>query len=122
TSPRPRTWAPSAEPANERPSSSTSAANSGPASAFKDHHRVQPFDLLEADLDQLRLGGRHVLAYVVGTYGYLAMAPVDEHRQLDGARAPKHQQGLDRRPRGPAVVDHVVDQHDGEISDVRHVG
>ena len=53
-------------------------------------------DLLDADVDPLLLRGRDVLADVVGADRELAMAAVDEHRELDPGRA--------------AVVEDLVDR------------
>src|SRR5260370_11316645 len=86
TSPWPRTSAPSAAPTKARPSSSTSAAW-----RFLDgnYHRLVDAVLLgDEDLDAFRVRSGHVLADVIGTDRQLAVAAVDEHRQLDRARAP----------------------------------
>src|SRR5437868_197208 len=85
TSPSPSASAPRARPRKERPSSSTRAACGAPVSALKYHRRVEPFDLLEADLDPLALRGGHVLAHVVRADRELPVPTVDQHRELDGA-------------------------------------
>src|ERR1700730_1686218 len=122
TSPWPSTPAPRARPRKERPSSRTRAAGGAPGSALKYHRRVEPFDLLQADLDPLALRGGHVLAHVGRADRELPVPTVDQHRELYGARAPELDQGLHRGAGGAAVVDHVVDQDDGPLGDVRHPG
>src|SRR5437660_484275 len=113
TSPWPRTWAPSGRPTNARPSSSTRAAWVGAGSGMDDDRQVAAVRLLEQHLDPLRLGRGHVLADVVGPDGQLAMAAVDQHRELDRARPAELHQRVHRRAHGAAVPDHVVDQdHD----------
>src|SRR6266567_6602012 len=78
TSPSPSTSAPRARPRKERPSSRTRAASGAPGSALKYHRRVEPFDLLQADLDPLALRGGHVLAHVVGPDRELPVPAVDQ--------------------------------------------
>src|ERR1700682_1556822 len=115
TSPSPTTGAPNAAPTKARPSSRTSTACiflapcARPALAGNDHRLVNSVVLRHQHLDPLRVRGRHVLAYVVGPDGQLAMPAVDEHRQLDGPRPAEVHQGIHRRSGGPAVMDHVVD-------------
>src|SRR5438093_6711515 len=94
TSPWPVTSAPSAAPTKARPSSSTRAAW-----AFldaNDHRLVDAVLLLDEDLDALRVRRRHVLAHVVGPDRQLAVPPIDQHGQLDRARAPKVHQRIHR--------------------------
>ena len=70
-------------------------------------------DLLEPHEDALVAGGRQVLADVVGPDRELAVAAVGEHRELDPLRAAVVEQGVDRRPRGAAGEQDVVDQDHG---------
>src|SRR5215472_3335485 len=49
------------------------------------------------------------------------MAAVDQDRELDRARTPKLEQCLHRGPGGSAVMDDVVDQHDGSVGKVGNV-
>src|SRR5260370_12547945 len=101
-SPCPGTSGPSPTPTKARPSSSTSAAW-----RFLDgnNHRLVDAVLLgDEDLDALRVRGGDVLADVIGTDRQLAVAAVDEHRQLDRPRAPEVHPRLHRRSRQPPVV------------------
>src|SRR5216684_8230919 len=119
TSPWPRTSAPSAAPTKARPSSSTSAAW-----RFLDgnYHRLVDAVLLgDEDLDALRVRGGHVLADVIGTDRQLAVAAIDEHRQLDRPRASEVHQRIHRGSSRPPVVDDIVHEHDHLAVDVRHV-
>src|SRR5581483_10901871 len=116
TSPWPSTAAPSGSPTKARPSSRTSAAN------LDDDNSVHPVLFGDADLYLLGVGGRHVLADVVGPDRQLAVAAVDQHRELDGPRPPELNQRIHRRPRGAAAVDHVVDEDDDLAVDRRHPG
>src|SRR5260370_19075857 len=116
TSPWPSASAPSARPTNDRPSSITRAAYL--LLAGNDHRLVESVLLGHQHLDALRVGGGHVLADVVGPYRQLAMASVDQHRQLDRARPAEVEQRVHRRPRRAPAVDHVVDEHDHLAVDV----
>ncbi len=68
--------------------------------------------LLDPDVDPLAARGRQVLAHVVGADRQLAMAAVDEHRELHPLRAPVVEQRVDRRPHGAAREQDVVDEDD----------
>src|SRR5947208_8984881 len=118
TSPWPSVSAPSASPTNDRPSSITSAAY---FLAGNDHRLVEAVLLGHQHLDALGVRGGHVLAHVVGADRQLAMAAVDEDRQLDRARSPEIEQRVHRRARGASAVDHVVYEHDHLAVDVGHV-
>src|SRR6266513_627951 len=95
TSPWPSASAPSARPTNDRPSSRTKAAADlgRPARARRlagnDHRLVEAVLLGHQHLDALGVRGGHVLANVVRADRQLAMAAVDEDRQLDRARSPE---------------------------------
>src|SRR5260370_10513761 len=118
-SPWPRTSAPSAAPTKARPSSSTSAAW-----RFLDgnYHRLVDAVLLgDEDLDALRVRGGHVLADVIGTDRQLAVAAVDEHRQLDRPRAPEVHQRIHRGSRPPPVVDDILPDPADLAVELRHV-
>src|SRR5260370_9458202 len=119
TSPWPSASAPSARPTNDRPSSITRAAYL--LLAGNDHRLVKPVLLGHQHLDALGVGGGHVLADVVGSDRQLAMAAVDEHRQLDRARPAEVEQRVHRGPCGASAVDHVVYEHDHLAVDVGHV-
>src|SRR5256885_402693 len=109
-------------PTKARPSSSTSAAYflNAPLPP-NDDHLVGPVLFGDADLDLLAVRRRHVLADVVGPDRQLAMPAVDQHRQLDGARAAELDQSVHGGARCAAPVDHVVHQHDDLAVDVGHV-
>ena len=68
--------------------------------------------------DRFGRAGRQVLADEVGTDRQLAVAPVDQHGELDGARASVVADRVERGPHGAAGVQHVVDEHDGHAGDV----
>src|SRR5580704_10513803 len=113
TSPSPTTSAPSALPAKARPSSSTRAAClfGDPLALAGNYHRlVDAVLFFDQDLDALRVRGGHVLADVVGPDRQLAVAAVDEHRQLDRTGPSKVHQGVHRGARGAPMVDDVVDE------------
>src|SRR5579872_2795391 len=93
TSPSPVTLAPSARPTNARPSSSTSAAH---RLAANYHHPVRAVLLGDADVDELGVGGRHVLADVVRSDRQLTVPSIDENRELDRARAAELDERLHR--------------------------
>ncbi len=72
--------------------------------------RRDPVVLGETHLDVLAARGRHVLADVVGAQRQLAVAAVDEHRQLHGTRPADVAQRVQRRADRATGVEHVVDQ------------
>src|SRR6266851_2812794 len=120
TSPWPSTSAPSAAPTKARPSSSTSAAW-----RFLDgnyHRLVDAVFLGDEDLDALRVRGGDVLADVIRTDRQLAVAPVDEHGQLDGPRAPEIHERIHRGSRRPPMVDDVVHRDDRHLRVPAHSG
>src|SRR5713226_9601106 len=118
SSPWPSASAPNARPTNDRPSSRTRAAY---FLAGNDHRLVESVLLGHQHLDALGVGGGHVLADVVGSDGQLAMASVDEHRQLNRARPAEVEQRVHRGPCRSSAVNHVVDEHDNLAVDVGHV-
>ena len=77
-----------------------------------DRDLVDAVDLLDAHVDALVLRGRQVLADVVGADRQLAVAAVDEHRELDAGRAAEVEERVDRRAHRAPGVEHVVDDHD----------
>ncbi len=78
---------------------------------------------LEVDLDPLLARRGHVLAHVVGADRQLAVAAVDENRQLDRARAPVVHDRVHRRADRAPGEQHVVDEDDVLALDVeRDVG
>ena len=78
-----------------------------------EQHRVLAVRLGEQDPDDLLLRGRQVLAHVVGADRKLAVPPVDQDGELDGARASEVVERVKCRPHRPAGVQHVVDEHHG---------
>src|SRR5581483_6980382 len=84
---------------------------------FLDDHPVLAIVLAQEDLDGLPPGGRQVLAHVVGADRQLAVAAVDQHGQLDHARAAQVDQRVQRGPDRPAGVEDVVDQDDRPVGD-----
>src|SRR6266851_7313893 len=119
TSPWPSASAPSARPTNDRPSSRTRAAYL--LLAGNDHRLVEPVLLSHQHFNTLGVGGGHVLADVVVSDRQLAMASVDEHRQLDRAGPAEVEQRVHRGPCCPSAVDNVVDEHHHLAVDVGHV-
>src|SRR5438105_1554357 len=67
----------------------------------------------ELHLDALLARGRKVLADVVGSDRKLAVAAVDEDRQLDARGAAVVEERVDRRPDRAAGVEDVVDEDAG---------
>ena len=82
-----------------------------------DQHFVDAVDLLEPHLHALLQRRRQVLADVVRLDRQLAMAAVDEHDQLDGARPAEVDERVERGANRPAGVEHVVDQQDPPVVD-----
>src|SRR2546430_8034080 len=119
TSPSPATSAPRGAPTKARPSSRTSAAWC--LSDGNDHRLVDAVLLGDEDLDALGVRSGHVLADVVRSYRQLAMAAVDEHRQLDRPRAPEVHESVHGGACGASVVDDIVHQHDHLAVDVGHI-
>src|SRR5581483_4778587 len=78
-----------------------------------DGHAVLPVYLGQQDMHHLALRGRQVLAHIVGPDRELAMAAVDQDRELDGPRAAEVVKGVERSADRSARVQHVVDQDDG---------
>jgi hypothetical protein len=74
-----------------------------------DHHAVLRVDLGEQDMHHLALRGGQVLPDVVGADRELAVAAVDQDRELDRARPPEVVQGIERGAHRPAREQHVVD-------------
>src|SRR5438309_3062719 len=119
TSPSPATSAPRAAPTNARPSSSTSAA--WRLSDCNNHRLVDTVFLGDEHLDALRVGCGHVLADVIRTDRQLAVAAIDQHRQLDRPRPAEVHERVHRGAGSTAVVDDVVHQHDHLAIYVRYV-
>ena len=77
-----------------------------------DRDLVHAVELAHPHVDVLGGRGRQVLADVVGADRQLAVAAVDQHRQLHPLGAAVGEQRLDRGPHGAPGVEHVVDDHD----------
>ena len=77
----------------------------------------------EPHLDALLERGRQVLADVVGLDRQLAVAAIDQHDQLDGARPAEVDERVERGADRAPGVEHVVDQQDATVVDrERHFG
>ena len=74
-------------------------------------------ELDELDLDPLAAPGREVLADVVGPDRKLAVAAVDEDRELHASRPPELEERVDRGADRPPRVQHVVHEDDGHPLD-----
>src|SRR5439155_5076211 len=72
---------------------------------------------VELDLDALVARRRQVLADEVRADRKLAMAPVDENRELHPRRPPELEQRVYRGPDGAARIEDVVHEHDGPTLD-----
>src|SRR5215218_6152425 len=64
--------------------------------------------LLQAHVDALRVRGGEILADVIGPDGELAMAAIDQHRQLDASRPAEGGYGIHGCAAGPAGEEDVV--------------
>src|SRR4029077_3635015 len=73
---------------------------------------VELVHLDELHLDPLSAGGGQVLADVVRPDRQLAVAPVDEHGELDARRSAVVEESLDGRADRAAGVEDVVDEDD----------
>src|SRR5438552_4083495 len=97
-----------------------------PATSKLTRVRVDAFlavDLLEAHLDDLLAGSRHVFANMVGPDGKLAVAAIDKDRQAYGLRTPEIDQGVHCGANCAARIQDVVDEHDGRGIEIeRDVG
>ena len=73
---------------------------------------IDAVELDDAHVDPLAASGGQVLADVLRADRQLAMAAVDENRELDPGRAAVVEQGIDRRSdRAPREQDVVHDDH-----------
>ena len=72
----------------------------------------------EADVDDLVLAGRQVLADEVGPDRQLAVAAVDQGREPNGARAAVIGQRVERGAHRAPGVEDVVDEHDDAAADL----
>src|SRR5262245_1365724 len=77
-----------------------------------EEHSVALVDLDELDLDALVAPGREVLADVVRPDRQLAMATVDQDRELHARGPAVLEERIDRGPNRPPRVQHVVDEDD----------
>src|SRR5947199_5732499 len=87
------------------------------ASSALDYDLVHAVRLGEPDLHLLAAGGGEVLAHVVRTDGKLAMAPVDQHREVDGLGPAEVDQRVHRGKHRTAGEEHVVDEQDAAAID-----
>ena len=75
----------------------------------------RPSSSVEADVDPLVLRGRDVLADVVGADRQLAVAAVDQRRELHARGPAEVEDRVDRGAHGAARVEDVVDDHDRAV-------
>src|SRR5881397_3318577 len=87
------------------------------ASSALDHDLVHTVRLGEPDLHLLAAGGGEVLAHVVRTDGKLAVAAVDEHRELDRLGPAEVDERIHGGAHGPAGEEHVVHKEDAAAVD-----
>ena len=80
--------------------------------ALHNQNLFRAVDLVELDLDNLLPGGLHHAAHEAGLDRQLAVSAVDQHQQLHAIRAAMVEERIERRARGAAGVEHVIDQHD----------
>src|SRR5438477_8450322 len=93
------------------------------ASSALDYDLVHAVRLGEPDLHLLAAGGGEVLAHVVRTDGKLAVAPVDEHRELHPLWPAEVDQRVHRGTHGAAGEEHVVVEEDAPpVDGERDVG
>src|SRR6266550_4225621 len=93
------------------------------ASSALDYDLVPAVRLGEPDLHLLAAGGGEVLGHVVRWDWQLAVAPVDEQRELDPLRPAEVDQRVHRGTHGPAGEEHVVDEEDAPpVDGERDVG
>src|SRR6185295_7600019 len=90
-----------------------SAPSSLDLSHIGDRHLVDLVQLLDPDVDPLLRGGGQVLAHVVGADRQLAVAAVNEDRELHLLGTAVVEQGVDRRPHRTAGEQDVVDEYHG---------
>src|SRR6185312_6487962 len=87
-----------------------------------DLHEVVAVGLGQAHPDVVARVGGQVLADRVGPDGQLAVAPVDQHGELDGPGPAEVGEGVEGGPDGAAREEHVVDEHHHAVGDVdRHL-
>src|SRR3989441_599533 len=95
----------------------------GRVSPFHRPDLVHAVRLGEPDLHLLAAGGGEVLAHVVRADGKLAMAAVDEHRELHPLRPAEVDQRVHRGTHRSAGEEHVVDEEDAPpVDGERDVG
>src|SRR5207249_4464592 len=121
-SPGARRRCPPAGRSRSRPAPASSAGASASSACsgllgFFDHHAVVTVVLAEPDGHALAPGGREVLADVVGANRQLAVAAVDQDRELDRPRPPEVDDGVEGSADGTAREEDVVHQDDGLVLD-----
>src|SRR6476619_6360387 len=87
---------------------SATATATGSLLVGLDDDFVMTVHLLKPDLNAFAARRRHVLADVVGLDRQLAVSPVDEHDELNRARAAEVDQRVERGADRSARIEHVV--------------
>src|ERR1700722_19599664 len=75
-------------------------------------HSVEAIDLAQFDEYALTLWGGNVLAHVVGANRHLALAAIDEHRELNRFAPAEIGYRAECRTHGAAGIKHVIDEDD----------
>ena len=82
---------------------------SGPA---LDQDAVAAVDFLQQHPHRLPLAGREVLTDVISADRKLAMAAINQDRELDRPWPAEVGEGIEGRPDGPSRIENVVDEDD----------
>src|SRR5580704_10615499 len=79
---------------------------------FANQHAVETVDFGKFHEHTLTLGGRDILADVVRANRNLALAAIDQHRELNRFGPAQIGYRAERGAHGAAGVKHIVDEHD----------
>jgi rhodanese-related sulfurtransferase len=82
-----------------------------------DLHFILSVDLIDTHVHALVLGGGDVLAHVIGPDRQLAVAAINQHRQLYPRRPSVVEYRVDRGTHRAPGIEHVVDDHDRLVVD-----
>src|SRR5918998_216237 len=80
-----------------------------------DHNGISAIGLDKQHTDLLVVGGRQVLAHVIGPDWKFSVAPIDQHGELYRPGAAVVAYRVQCRPDGAAGAQHVIDQHNQSI-------
>ena len=86
------------------------------------HDLVPAIHLFETDLDGLGERSGYILAYVIGAYGELAVASVDENQELNGTGSPEIDESIKCGTDGAPGKEDVVDEDYVAIGDAARYG